>query len=169
MLETHAIDGHAGVTRLDGVTPSPCIVCLCYAPVDASRRPTRGEIIRHCTRYANSGMAACGPLDEKKALTHPSPPLPCATPRCLSTLRCDRAPCVSTARAGEPTLTTPVRDVVARVPHDSPLRAVRSATSPGAGGRCTPQLSTPKRDHLQVSAPCASAYSITRRYEPDGR
>ena len=43
-----AVDGHAGVSRFDGVTPSPCIVCLCYAPVDASRRPTRGEIIRHC-------------------------------------------------------------------------------------------------------------------------
>ena len=67
--------------------------------------------------------------------------------------------------AGEPTLTTPVRHGLSRAPHDPPLRAVRSAMSPGAGGRCTPLTWPPSATTSGSCAPCASAYSETRRYE----
>ena len=85
-------------------------------------------------------------------------------PRCLWTpaATVPRRPAVW---AGEPTLTTPVRHGLSRAPHDPPLRAVRSAMSPGAGGRCTPLTWPPNATTSRSCAPCASAYSETRRYE----
>ena len=78
------------------------------------------------------------------------------------------APRVSVVWAGAPTLTTPALHGSACAQHDPPLRAVRSAMSPGAGGRCIPPVTSLTATNL-VKAPCASAYSNTRRYEPVGR